>query len=135
MPVSAADGNAAIQGYFPGDLGVELVSVEAEEVRGRLAVDRRHLHPGHFVHGGVWVAFADTLAAWGTMRNLGDGAPFSTVELKANVVAAGREGDLLDGVARPLHRGARTQVWEVRIERGERLAAFFTCTQMILRPA
>jgi 1,4-dihydroxy-2-naphthoyl-CoA hydrolase len=114
---------------------VELVSVEAEEVRGRLAVDRRHLHPGHFVHGGVWVAFADTLAAWGTMRNLGDGAPFSTVELKANVVAAGREGDLLDGVARPLHRGARTQVWEVRIERGERLAAFFTCTQMILRPA
>jgi hypothetical protein len=61
MPVSAADGNAAIQGYFPGDLGVELVSVEAEEVRA--------------------------------------------------------------------------QVWQVRIERGERLAAFFTCTQMILRPA
>ena len=135
MPVSAADGNAAIQGYFPGDLGVELISVDAEEVRGRLAVERRHLHPGHVVHGGVWVAFADTLAAWGTIHNLGDDAPFSTVELKANVVAAGREGDVLHGVARPLHRGARTQVWEVRIERGERLAAFFTCTQMILRPA
>src|SRR4051794_29012677 len=135
MPVSAADGNAAIQGFFPGELGVELVSVDPEEVRGRLTVDRRHLHPGHVVHGGVWVAFADTLAAWGTMRNLGDGTPFSTVELKANVVAAGREGDVLDGVARPLHRGGRTQVWEVRIEREGRLAAFFTCTQMMLGPA
>src|SRR3954453_6479500 len=56
MPVTAADGNAAIQGYFPGDLGVELVAVDTEEVRGRLAVDQRHLHPGHLVHGGVWVA-------------------------------------------------------------------------------
>jgi 1,4-dihydroxy-2-naphthoyl-CoA hydrolase len=135
MPVSAADGNAAIQGYFPGDLGVELVSVDADEVRGRLAVDRRHLHPGHVVHGGVWVAFADTLAAWGTIHSLGDDAPFGTVELKANVVAAARAGDVLEGVARPLHQGARTQVWEVRIERAGRLAAFFTCTQMIDRPA
>lgn len=132
MPVTATDGNAAIQGFFPGDLGIELVAVDTEEVRGRLAVDERHLHPGRYVHGGVWVAFADTLAAWGTIRNLPDGVPFTTVELKANVVAAAREGDELTGVGRPLHRGRRTQVWEVRIESGGRLAAFFTCTQMVL---
>jgi acyl-coenzyme A thioesterase PaaI-like protein len=39
---------------------------------------------------------------------------------------------VLDGVGRPLHVGRRTQVWEVRILRGERPCAFFTCTQMIL---
>jgi uncharacterized protein (TIGR00369 family) len=132
MPVSAQDGNAAIQGYFPGDLGVELVSVDPEEVHGRLPVDRRHLHPGRYVHGGVWVAFADTVAAWGTIRNLPAGVSFTTVELKANVVAAARDGDELTAVGRPLHRGRRTQVWEVRIESGGRLAAFFTCTQMVL---
>ena len=101
-------------------------------MEGRLEVDTRHLHPGGYVHGGVWVAFADTVAAWGTFRHLHQGADFTTAELKANVFAAGRTGDVLTAIGRPLHVGRRTQVWEVRITRGEKLAAFFTCTQMIL---
>jgi 1,4-dihydroxy-2-naphthoyl-CoA hydrolase len=133
MDVTPADGNAAIDGFFPGNLGIELVSIEEDETTGRLVVDERHLHPGGIVHGGVWVAFADTLAAWATIRNLPDDTPFSTVELKTNVLASAQPGDELTGVARPLHRGGRTQVWEVRIEKDGRLAAFFTCTQMVLR--
>ena len=62
-----------LPGSFPGDLGIELVSIAEDEVYGRLEVDRRHLHPGGYVHGGVWVAFADTVAAWGTFRHLRDG--------------------------------------------------------------
>jgi len=122
----------ALAGSFPGDLGIELVSITDDEARGRLAVDERHLHPGGYVHGGVWVAFADTVAAWGTRRNLEAGSDFTTVELKANVFAAGRSGDVLDAVGHPLHIGRRTQVWEVKIMRDERRCAFFTCTQMIL---
>jgi 1,4-dihydroxy-2-naphthoyl-CoA hydrolase len=124
----------SIGGSFPGDLGIEVIRIEDEEVEGRLAVDSRHLHPGGYVHGGVWVAFADTVAAWGTIRNLPKGHDFTTSELKANVFAAGRPGDTLTAVGRPLHIGARTQVWEVRIANGDRNAAFFTCTQMMLPP-
>ena len=103
-------------------------------MEGRLEVDSRHLHPGGYVHGGVWVAFADTVAAWGTMRNLPQSHEFTTSELKANVFAAGRPGDVLTAVGRALHIGRRTQVWEVRIAKGETSAAFFTCTQMLLTP-
>ena len=110
------------------------MSIEDDEVRGRLEVDERHLHPGGYVHGGVWVAFADTVAAWGTFRHLPEGADFTTAELKANVFAAGRVGDVLTAIGRPLHVGRRTQVWEVRIAKDGRNAAFFTCTQMILTP-
>jgi acyl-coenzyme A thioesterase PaaI-like protein len=35
-------------------------------------------------------------------------------------------------IGRPLHIGRRTQVWEVRISNGEKAAAFFSCTQMVL---
>jgi 1,4-dihydroxy-2-naphthoyl-CoA hydrolase len=121
-----------LAGSFPGDLGIELVSITDEEARGRMAVDQRHLHPGGYVHGGVWVAFADTVAAWGTRRHLPADSDFTTVELKANVFAPGRPGDVLEGVGHPLHIGRRTQVWEVHILRDERTCAFFTCTQMIL---
>ena len=47
-----------------------MVRIEDHEVEGRLEVDERHLHPGGYVHGGVWVAFADTVAAWGTFRHV-----------------------------------------------------------------
>jgi 1,4-dihydroxy-2-naphthoyl-CoA hydrolase len=127
---SLAEANAALADFFPGRLGVELTHVAADEARGRLLVDERHLHPGRSVHGGVWVALADTVAAWGTMRNVPDGHDFTTVELKTNVLSSARSGDELLATARPLHRGRRTQVWEVRIEKDGRLAAFFTCTQM-----
>jgi 1,4-dihydroxy-2-naphthoyl-CoA hydrolase len=123
-----------IAGTFPGDLGIEVVRIEEDEVEGRLEADGRHLHPGGYVHGGVWVAFADTVAAWGTLRHLPDGHDFTTVELHTNVFAAARSGDLLTALGRPLHVGRRTQVWEVRVVNGERDAAFFTCTQMILEP-
>jgi len=121
-----------LAGSFPGDLGIELPEIEDGHVLGRMTVDRRHLHPMGYVHGGAWVAFADTVAAWGTMRNLEEGRGFTTVELKINVIASAGEGDELRALGEPLHIGSRTQVWQVRVTRGERLAANFTCTQMII---
>ena len=123
-----------LPGSFPGDLGIELVEITPDRTVGRMAVDARHLHPGGYVHGGAWTAFADTVAAWGTMRALDAAASFTTVELKTNVFAAGRAGDVLIGVGEALHVGGRTQVWEVRIRReaDDRLMANFVCTQIML---
>jgi acyl-coenzyme A thioesterase PaaI-like protein len=61
------------KGSFPGDLGIEPLEIERERSRGRIAVDRRHLHPGGYVHGGVWTALGDTVAAWVTFRNIPPG--------------------------------------------------------------
>src|ERR1700731_4863783 len=88
-----------LPGTFPGDLGIELVAIDDEHVEGRMLVDRRHLHPGGYVHGGVWVAFADTVAAWGTLRNLAPSQNFTTVELKANVFVAAGVGDVVQRAA------------------------------------
>lgn len=121
-----------LAGTFPGNLGIELTEITDEHVLGRMPVDRRHLHPMGYVHGGAWVAFADTVAAWGTLRNLPADRGFTTVELKINVISSATDGDLLSAVGEPLHVGSRTQVWQVRVLKEERLAASFTCTQMVL---
>jgi 1,4-dihydroxy-2-naphthoyl-CoA hydrolase len=121
-----------LSGTFPGDLGIELTEITDEHVLGRMAVDRRHLHPMGYVHGGAWVAFADTVAAWGTLRHLPEGKGFTTIELKINVISSAGDGDQLSAVGEPLHVGSRTQVWQVRVLKAERLAASFTCTQMVL---
>ena len=121
-----------LAGTFPGDLGVEVVEITDERIRGRMRVDRRHLHPMGYVHGGAWVAFADTVAAWGTLRHLPEGRGFTTVELKINVLAAAGDGDELTAIGEPLHVGSRTHVWQVKVFRAARLAAHFTCTQIVL---
>jgi 1,4-dihydroxy-2-naphthoyl-CoA hydrolase len=131
---SLDDVRAAIDGTFPGEIGVEPVALSPEEVRGRLVVEERHLHPGRLVHGGVWVTLADTVAAWGTMLHLRPGQYHSTIELKTNLMASGRLGEELTAVARPVHVGNRTQVWSVEIGNGRRQAAAFTCTQMVISP-
>ena len=121
-----------LAGTFPGSLGIELTEITDEHVRGRMPVDKRHLHPMGYVHGGAWVAFADTVAAWGTLRHLPTERGFTTVELKINVLASAVEGDELTALGEPLHVGSRTHVWQVRVLRGERLAANFVCTQIVL---
>jgi 1,4-dihydroxy-2-naphthoyl-CoA hydrolase len=121
-----------LTGTFPGDLGIELTEISDQQVRGRMRIDRRHLHPMREVHGGAWVAFADTVAAWGTMRHLPEGRGFSTGELKINVFATAGDGDELTALGEPLHIGSRTHVWQVRVFNGERLAANFICTQIVI---
>jgi 1,4-dihydroxy-2-naphthoyl-CoA hydrolase len=125
---------SSLAGFFPGNLSIELTHIDDEKVEGRMPVTGFHLHPGDYLHGGAWTAFADTVAAWGTMRHLPEGHGFTTAELKMNVFAAAREGDELTATGRPLHVGRRSQAWEVRIHVAgrDKLAALFVCTQMVI---
>ena len=72
------------------------------------------------MHGGVWTALGDTVAAWATFRNIPPGHDFTTIELKLNVFSAGLPGDEIVAVATPLHIGRSTVVIEVKIERSRR---------------
>ena len=124
-----------IKDSFPGDLGVEPLEVTEERFVGRMVVDRRHLHPGGLVHGGAWVALADSVGAWQTFRRLPDGYDFTTVEMKLNVFGAAGQGDELIASAEHLHAGRSTHVVEVRVTKGDRLVANLVITQFVLVPA
>ncbi|HEY2717768.1 MAG TPA: PaaI family thioesterase [Solirubrobacterales bacterium] len=127
------------RGTFPGELGIEPLEIEDEFALGRILVEERHLHPGGFVHGGVWTALGDTVAAWATFRTIPPGWDFTTIELKLNVFGAGRLGDEIVADARPLHGGRSTVVIEVRIDRVRegvrKLAANLIVTQFVLPPS
>ena len=119
---------------FPGDLGIEPVEIGEERTRGRLVVERRHLHPGGLVHGGVWVALTDTVGAWQTFRHLPPGHDFTTLEMKLNVFAAAATGDELIATAEHLHLGRSTHVVQIGVTKGDSdaLAANLLLTQFVL---
>ncbi|HET6997922.1 MAG TPA: PaaI family thioesterase [Solirubrobacterales bacterium] len=137
--ITAETARSFLPGSFPGDLGIEPLEIEDSHSRGKIVVDQRHLHPGGFVHGGVWTALGDTVAAWSTFRSIPAGHNFTTIELKLNVFAAGLLDDEIEAVAEPLHVGKSTVVIEVKIYRvrngGEpKLAANLIVTQFVLPP-
>ena len=126
-------------GYsFPGHLVIEPLEIDDERAIGRVVVDRRHLHPGGYVHGGAWTALGDTVAAWATMRSIPPRHDFTTIELKLNVFGSGLDGDELLATATPLHAGRNTVVIEVKIERirdgASKLAANLIVTQFVIPP-
>jgi uncharacterized protein (TIGR00369 family) len=122
------------EGLFPGLLGVRFVSAAKDRIVAELTVRPEFCTVPGRAHGGVLMAFADTLGAYGTVLNLPEGAGTTTLESKTNFFAAGREGGTLRGEATPLHIGRRTMVWQTRITSGDALVALVTQTQMVLPP-
>jgi uncharacterized protein (TIGR00369 family) len=116
-------------------LGIEVVTVEPDLVVGELKVRDEICTVPAVLHGGAYMAFADTLGAIATVANLRDGESTTTIESKTNFFAAVPLGDTARGETTPLHKGRSTQVWQTRITRGDgRLAAVVTQTQMVLAP-
>jgi len=120
------------EGMFPGLLGVRFVSAAKDRVVAELFVRSDFCTLPGRAHGGVLMAFADTLGAYGTFINLPEGASTTTIESKTNFFAAGAEGSVLRGESTPLHIGRRTMVWQTRITSGDALVALVSQTQMVL---
>lgn len=119
---------------LPGYLGIVFSVVTPQEVRSELAVRRELMAPNGFLHAASVVALADTSCGYGCIENLPAGASgFTTVELKSNHLGTARDG-VIECVAKPLHLGKTTQVWDAVVSSREtgRTLALFRCTQMVL---
>jgi 1,4-dihydroxy-2-naphthoyl-CoA hydrolase len=113
-------------------LGVNIVSVTKKRVTAEMPITPSHLNRSGRVAGGALMAFADLLGATGTVANLPPDHRTTTLESKTNFFAAG-EGPVLKAVAKPLHIGRTTMVWQTTIRNADRrLVAVVTQTQMVL---
>jgi len=120
--------------HLPGYLGIVFTQADPQEIRAELPVRQQLMAPNGFLHAASVVALADTACGYGCMQNLPTGATgFTTVELKSNHLGTAREGTI-ECVARPVHMGRTTQVWDAVVSSREtgRTLALFRCTQMLL---
>lgn len=114
-------------------LGIEFLSAEPEKLVAKLFVRPELIGANDRIHGGVLMAFADTVGGFATFINLPEGSSgTTTMESKTNFLRPVQMGATLIATATPLHKGRRTQVWTTRIEDDGRLVAVVTQTQIIL---
>jgi uncharacterized protein (TIGR00369 family) len=131
-PVGAA--NEFFGPLVPGMLGCEFTHVEKDLVVGKILVTSKLIAGTGYLFAPAVIALADTLCAIGTPGNSPEQTTFTTIELKANFLGSAREGETVEGRARPRHVGRTTQVWDCEVTNIDsgRTIALFRLTQMIL---
>ena len=90
---------------FPGLMGVRLTLVESDRVLAEMEVRADLCTGGGILHGGAYMAFADTLGAVGTVVNLGPGKRTTTTDSSTKFIAGARLHSVVTGECVALHRG------------------------------
>lgn len=118
---------------LPGLLGLRLLELAPDRVLAELPVRPDVCTIGGILHGGAYMAFADTLGAVGTVLNLGEGQRTTTTDSSTKFIAGAKVGSTVTGECLALHRGRSTQVWQTMIRNAEgKLCAVVTQTQLVL---
>jgi uncharacterized protein (TIGR00369 family) len=121
-----------LSGGMAQTLGVRLLTVSRKRITAEMPITEKHTNRSGRVSGGALMAFADLVGATGTVANLPVGHRTTTLESKTNFFAAG-EAPLLTAIAKPLHIGRTTMVWQTTIRNADkRLVAVVTQTQVVL---
>lgn len=114
-------------------MGLEIVERDKARIVGRLTVRPDLCTSGEILHGGAYMALADTLGAVGAFLNLPPGARTTTLESKTNFLGSAKVGQAVIAETTPLHIGRRSSVWQTRITSEEgRLLALVTQTQLTM---
>lgn len=116
-------------------LGIEYRKLSRDEMIAEMPVNENTIQPFGILHGGASVALAETLSSMGAWLNL-DSDDYTAVglEINANHIKTVRKGGTVRGIAKPIHRGAQTQVWETRIEtESGKLVCISRCTLVVVK--
>ena len=103
-------------------LGIQITELGANYMRATMPVDARTCQPLRILHGGASVVLAETLGSFAANAVV-DSARFACVgqEINANHVRPAPVGQIVTGITKPFHIGARSHVWGIEItdERGK----------------
>ena len=116
---------------------VEHLDIRVEELGGdflkaSMPVDPRTHQPMGILHGGASVALAESLASLAGNLVLDSTKQYGVgLEINANHIRSVHEGRVT-GIAKALHLGKSTQVWDIRITQDDRLICVSRMTLAVL---
>ncbi len=124
IPISVEEINHRCRNTLCDHLGIEFIEVGDTHLTARMPVDRRTNQPMGIMHGGATAALAETVGSAAANYCIDSTKVAVGLDLNINHIRAVRSG-YVTGVAKPLHIGKSTQVWEIRItnEAGQLVSA------------
>src|SRR6201994_361725 len=102
---------------FDSELGLRFTELSTDGARAQLEVTPKLLQPMGLVHGGVYCSMIESMAsvsAYTWLNNRGAGGNVVGVNNNTDFLRSISQGTVY-GVAEPIHRGRRQQLWLVTI--------------------
>ncbi len=114
-------------------LDIKLVEAKKDRVVATMPIGPNHRQQIGYLHGGVSVVLAESLASLGSVLNIDAEKQMALgLEINANHLRPKRDGTLT-GVAVPITRGRTTHVWDIRItDEQDKLVCISRCTVAIV---
>lgn len=114
-------------------LGIEFTGIGDDFLEATMPVDHRTIQPMGLLHGGANVALAETLGSLAASLTVDqEKQAVVGLEINANHLKSVRSGKV-KGIAKPIHLGKSTQVWEIKIfNEADQLCCISRLTMAIL---
>ncbi|TFG99772.1 MAG: hotdog fold thioesterase [Calditrichales bacterium] len=114
-------------------LGIEFLEVGEDYIKARMPVDHRTHQPHKILHGGASVALAETLGSIAANLCIDREIKIAMgMEINANHIRSVSDGWVY-GVTKPVHLGASTHIWEIRIsDENDKLICISRLTMAVL---
>ena len=115
-------------------LDIRFEAFDDDSLTASMVVDPRTHQPYGLLHGGVSVVLAETLGSCGAGFSVPEGYNAVGLDINANHLKGVKTG-WVTGIARPVHRGRTTHVWQIDMhnDAGE-LTCVSRITMAILAP-
>lgn len=113
--------NSRPKNHLGGLLDICFTEIGEDFITGTMPVDERTHQPAGILHGGASVVLAETLGSIASYMCINPEKYVAVgLEVNANHLRPVK-GGLVKGICKPLHIGAKTHVWEIKIydERGK----------------
>ncbi len=130
--VTIADFNKRSENTAVTHMGIEALEIGPNFLKAKMPVDERTKQPIGLLHGGASVLLAETLMS--TAGNWCVDFPNQYCvgqEINANHIRSARDG-YVEGVAKPIHLGKSSQVWECLISHEGKLVCVSRMTLSVL---
>jgi uncharacterized protein (TIGR00369 family) len=125
--------NSTREGSVWEVLDIKLVSADKDKVVATMSIGPNHRQQVGYLHGGISVLLAESVASLGTVLNIDASRQMAFgLEINANHLRPKRDGQLT-AVATPIHRGRTTHVWDIRIsDEQDKLVCISRCTVAVV---
>ncbi len=114
-PITLDDINHRARGTLSDHLGIEFTNVGDDHLVATMPIDQRTLQPMGIMHGGASCALAETVGSAAANYCIDQREKVCVgLDININHIRPVRSG-IVTAVAKPLHLGKTTQVWEIKI--------------------
>jgi uncharacterized protein (TIGR00369 family) len=129
--------NIQRQGTALEALDITIVEATEDYLVATMPIGPNHRQPGGYLHGGISVVLAETVASLGSRLRIDLERQMAFgLEINANHLRPKRDG-LVTATGTPLHLGRNTHVWDVRIvdEQGKLICVSRCTVAVVNRPS